>query len=148
QGKSSSHKPRAGTAGSGKPLDPATVPDAPDPAARPDAPRSMPGPGLPISDEEYEALKRKARTDPTPATRAGQEEPSTKKKPEGRVIPRGEESMVAKKRRKTGTRRSRTSSDFDGKPLGGKAARGREWNPAEPAFAAAAARAEVNEPRP
>src|SRR5262249_20612515 len=48
----------------------------------------------------------------------------------------------------TGTRRSRTSSDFDGKPLGGKAARGREWNPAEPAFAAAAARAEVNEPRP
>jgi len=81
QGKSSSHKPRAGTAGSGKPLDPATVPDAPDPAARPDAPRSMPGPGLPISDEEYEALKRKARTDPTPATRRGQEDPSTKKKP-------------------------------------------------------------------
>lgn len=52
----------------------------------------------------------------------------------------------AKKKRSSGSRR-RTPSEYKARALTGRAARGREWDPAQPE-AAAPALPEVNEPRP
>lgn len=57
--------------------------------------------------------------------------------------------MVTKKRvtKRHGVSRARTSSEYKIRALAGKAARGREWNPAQPE-ALAPMMAEVDEPRP
>ncbi len=67
-----------GTAGPGEDIDPMRIPESePDEKTR-DAPREAPAPGVPMSDEQYEWLKRKAKVVRTPASKHRQEDPSVK----------------------------------------------------------------------
>jgi hypothetical protein len=55
------HKPRVGTGDAGAPFDPRAEP-GPE-KAEPGEPRSAPAPGVPMSKEDYERLKERARTE-------------------------------------------------------------------------------------
>ena len=66
-------KPMAGFAGQGETVDPTAV------GKGDDKPRAAPAPGLPMSQEAYERLKREAQTRPVPRSKNAQEDPSGKK---------------------------------------------------------------------
>jgi hypothetical protein len=65
-------KPKAGFAGPGETVDPTAV------GKTDDKPRAAPAPGLPMSQEAYERLKREAQTRPVPRSKDAQEDPSGK----------------------------------------------------------------------
>jgi hypothetical protein len=65
-------KPKAGFAGQGETVDPTTV------GKDDDKPRAAPAPGLPMSQDAYERLKREAQTRPVPRSKDAQEDPSGK----------------------------------------------------------------------
>ena len=72
---------KPGAAGPGETFDPTRMPDE----SRPDegvikAPRAAPAPGIPMSDEQYDWLKRKAKVDRTPSSKHRQEDPSAKRR--------------------------------------------------------------------
>jgi hypothetical protein len=77
----SERRPKPGTAGPGETMDPMHIADerAPAGATRGD-PRPAPAPGVPVSIEEYESLKRKAKTVRTLPSKHKQEDPSGRKK--------------------------------------------------------------------
>ena len=66
-------KPMAGVARQGETVEPTAVPKSDE------KPRAAPAPGLPISQDEYERLKREAQTAPVPRSKDAQEDPSGKK---------------------------------------------------------------------
>jgi hypothetical protein len=72
-------QPKTGTARSGETTDPMAVPEdhEPDEASRGE-PRSAPAPGVPVSHEEYERLKERAKTIRKRASKHVQEDPSKK----------------------------------------------------------------------
>jgi hypothetical protein len=65
-------KPKAGFAGPGETVDPTEV------GKTDEKPRAAPAPGLPMSQEAYERLKREAQTRPVPRSKDAQEDPSGK----------------------------------------------------------------------
>lgn len=70
-------RPRAGVARPGRTVDPKQAPDeALSDAASRASPRAAPAPGVPVSHEEYEELKRKAKTAVVPRSKHSQEDPS------------------------------------------------------------------------
>jgi hypothetical protein len=72
--------PQLGVADRGKLIEPAVLPDPFDSTApSPDQPRPMPAPGTPLSDEEYDRLKKKAATKPNPPGGSAQSDPSAGK---------------------------------------------------------------------
>ena len=67
--------PQPGVADPGKPMRPKTAPkerDGRPPARR--RPRAAPAPGVPVTAEEYERLKREAETAPAPDQAPAQED--------------------------------------------------------------------------
>jgi hypothetical protein len=67
-----------GAAGAGAPFDPTSLADEPSgPAER--TVRPAPAPGLPMSDAQYEKLKREAETARKPPSKHSQEDPAAKK---------------------------------------------------------------------
>jgi hypothetical protein len=70
-------RPKKGIAGSGRAMDPSEEVEkaARDPEPG-DAPRAAPPPRVPIADDVYEQLKRKARTTRLRRSKYGQEDPS------------------------------------------------------------------------
>jgi hypothetical protein len=71
-------KPVPGSAGAGAPFDPTSLPDeSSDPAER--SVRPAPAPGVPMSEAQYEKLKRVAKTARKPPSKYSQEDPSAKK---------------------------------------------------------------------
>jgi hypothetical protein len=72
------HKPQEGTGDAGAPFDPGAEP-GPDETA-PGEPRPAPPPGVPMSSEEYERLKNRARTERTRPSVRPQTDPSGKPK--------------------------------------------------------------------
>jgi hypothetical protein len=80
-GHASHGEARPGSAGPGETFDPSRMLDE----SRPDeglikAPRAAPTPGIPMSDEQYDWLKRKAKVVRTPSSKYGQEDPSAKRR--------------------------------------------------------------------
>jgi hypothetical protein len=75
----SQHEPKEGSAGAGKTFDPMRDQPAPDEPTD-DSPRYAPSPGVPISDEQYEWLKAKAKRTVKPRSEHSQEDPSEKRK--------------------------------------------------------------------
>jgi hypothetical protein len=74
-------QPKPGTAAPGKAIDPMGMADESGPAeVRRGDTWAAPAPGVPVSDEEYDSLKRKAKTVRTPLSRSRQEDPSGRKK--------------------------------------------------------------------
>lgn len=71
-------KPKAGVAEPGAPMKPAYVPDESD-EAQMDKPRSAPAPGVPMSEQQYERLKERARVSRTPPSKHRQEDPARKR---------------------------------------------------------------------
>ena len=65
-------KPKAGFAPAGETIDPTAV------GKRDDNPRAAPAPGLPMSQDDYDRLKREAQTKPVPRSKDAQEDPSGK----------------------------------------------------------------------
>ena len=65
-------KPKAGFAGPGETVVPTEVEKTDEKA------RAAPAPGLPMSQEAYERLKREAQTGPVPRSKDAQEDPSGK----------------------------------------------------------------------
>jgi hypothetical protein len=65
-------RPKAGVADSGRTVDPKSVSDDRE------AGRAARAPGLPMSQQEYERLKREAETVPIPRSKHRQEDPSGK----------------------------------------------------------------------
>jgi hypothetical protein len=75
----SQHEPNEGTADAGKPFDPML--DQPAPEEPTDgSPRYAPAPGVPMSNEQYEWLKLKAKKVVRPRSEHSQEDPSGKRK--------------------------------------------------------------------
>jgi hypothetical protein len=71
-------KSTSGTAGAGAPFDPASLADEPStPAERPVRP--APAPGVPMSEVQYEKLKREAETARKRPSKHSQEDPAAKK---------------------------------------------------------------------
>jgi hypothetical protein len=72
--------PRKGIAGPGETFDPMrSADDRKSEEPSPGEPRSAPAPGVPVSSEHYDWLKRKAKTVRPPSSKHGQEDPSGKK---------------------------------------------------------------------
>jgi hypothetical protein len=70
-------RPKAGVAGPGKTVDPTrAAEERGSEMEAPDQPRGTPAPGVPVSNERYEWLKRKAKTVRTPRSAHSQEDPS------------------------------------------------------------------------
>jgi hypothetical protein len=67
-------KPQPGAAPGGKSINPMGLPEEPDAAAREGGPKPAPGPGLPISDEEYDRLKEAAKHSSAPPVENAQED--------------------------------------------------------------------------
>ena len=74
----SQNQPRTGTAGPGENFDPTRIPEETRPDENTLAPREAPAPGVPMSNEQYEWLKRKAKVVRTPPSKHKQEDPSAK----------------------------------------------------------------------
>jgi hypothetical protein len=70
-------RPRGGSAGHGKAVDPTKIKDE---HATPGAPRGAPAPGVPMSDKDYDALKERAKTTRLPPSKHQQEDPSGNKR--------------------------------------------------------------------
>jgi hypothetical protein len=80
-GHASHGEARPGAAGPGETFDPTRMPHE----SRPDeglikAPRAALAPGIPMSDEQYDWLKRKAKVVRTPSSKHRQEDPSVKRR--------------------------------------------------------------------
>lgn len=76
--RSATLKSTPGAAGAGAPYDPTSLTDeASGPAER--TVRPAPAPGLPMSDAQYEKLKREAETARKPPSKHSQEDPAAKK---------------------------------------------------------------------
>jgi hypothetical protein len=74
-------RPSAGTAGPGEDVDPMRIPDEGQSNENfRDKPQEAPGPGIPMSDAQYDWLKRKAKVVRTPPSKHRQDDPSTKKR--------------------------------------------------------------------
>ena len=72
--------PKAGVAGPGETVDPTRTVDDSSPAdTDPVGKRSMSAPGVPVSDDAYELLKKRAGTIRLPRSKHSQEDPSRKK---------------------------------------------------------------------
>ena len=70
-------RPKAGVASPGRTIDPRQ--EAEGAVAESDShvpPQAAPAPGVPVSNEQYEELKRKAKTAPVPRSKHSQEDPS------------------------------------------------------------------------
>ena len=80
-GKDSERQPKQGAAGSGKLFDPRGVPDegSSDERARKE-PFPAPAPGIPVSKEQYDRLKEKAKSVRIPRSKHSQEDPSGTRK--------------------------------------------------------------------
>jgi len=73
-------QPKPGSASPGEAFDPTQPPQEPSSGdAQRNEPRPAPAPGIPISNEQYEWLKRKAKTIPRPQSDHAQEDPAAKK---------------------------------------------------------------------
>lgn len=70
--------PQEGVGTGGESINPSALPEQPEPEEK--EPRAAPGPALPISIEEYNRLKEKAKTSPTPPVSNAQEDTGPKKK--------------------------------------------------------------------
>jgi hypothetical protein len=66
--------PRRGAAEAGVPVRPTDLPEEESAKPARDRPRAAPPPGVPMSTEEYERLKREARTAPMPDEAPAQED--------------------------------------------------------------------------
>lgn len=66
-------EPKAGMAEAGAPVEPMSIADEPGVGGQ------APAPGLPVSQAEYERMKRRAATTRTPPSQYRQEDPSGKK---------------------------------------------------------------------
>ena len=75
----SEFKPKPGTAGPGETIDPMRIADQRAEVRR-GAPRPAPAPGVPVAAEQFELLKRKAKTIRMPPSKHQQEDPSVIKK--------------------------------------------------------------------
>ena len=72
-------QPETGLAGPGEAIDPMAVPENCEAnEANRRQPRSVPAPGVPVSDQEYEHLKEKARVARKRSVKHAQEDPSKK----------------------------------------------------------------------
>lgn len=71
-------EPQEGVGTGGESINPSGLPQHSEPEEN--KPRAAPGPGLPISIEEYNRLKEAAKTAPTPAVSNAQEDTGPKKK--------------------------------------------------------------------
>jgi len=77
---SSKDQPKTGSAAPGETFDPQAVPEEREPhELTRGSPRPAPAPGVPVSPERYEWLKKKARVVRKPPSKHGQEDPSGKK---------------------------------------------------------------------
>ena len=73
-------KPQEGTEVPCEFIDPMNLPeDSETVESEPGRPRPAPAPGLPITAEEFERLKEKAKHDPAPPAKHAQEDPGEKK---------------------------------------------------------------------
>jgi len=72
----------AGEAPPGVPLDPTTLPDVASDTSTPRPMRAAPMPRSPLSDEELERLKSRARDAPSPADVPAQEDPAARRTPD------------------------------------------------------------------
>jgi len=76
----SKDQPKTGSAAPGEMFDPQAVPEEREPyELTRGSPRPAPVPGVPVSPERYEWLKKKARVVRKPPSKHGQEDPSGKK---------------------------------------------------------------------
>jgi hypothetical protein len=66
-----------GTAGPGETVDPTRIPDERRPG---EGVHEAPAPGIPMSEEQYDWLKRKAKVVRTPSSKHKQEDPSAKRR--------------------------------------------------------------------
>jgi hypothetical protein len=73
------NQPEAGVAGPGKMVTPAQVPEDKSDEAKRRKPRSVPAPGVPVTNEQYEWLKEQARTVRTPPSKHQQVDPARKR---------------------------------------------------------------------
>jgi hypothetical protein len=71
-------KPATGVADAGAPFDPGRLTEEPSGPAQRNV-RPAPAPGVPMSDAQYEKLKREAETARKPPSKHGQEDPAAKK---------------------------------------------------------------------
>ena len=69
----SKSQPRAGEGGEGETMDPTKLPKTPR-RKRDEPPRAAPAPGLPISAEEYERMKKSAESDSPSSDESAQED--------------------------------------------------------------------------
>jgi hypothetical protein len=78
----SSHaQSKTGTAGPGETFDPRRIPDESGPGENfANRTREAPAPGIPMSEEQYQWLKRKAKVVRTPPSKHRQEDPSAKRR--------------------------------------------------------------------
>jgi hypothetical protein len=73
------HQPQPGVAGPGEPFEPTTLPEERESEDSRRAPRPAPAPGVPVSAERYEWLKKKAKAVRKSPSKHGQQDPSAKK---------------------------------------------------------------------
>jgi hypothetical protein len=80
QYRGSKDQPKTGSVAPGETFDPQAVPEEREPhELTHGSPRSAPAPGVPVSPERYEWLKKKARAVRKPPSKHSQEDPSGKK---------------------------------------------------------------------
>jgi hypothetical protein len=80
-GEQSDAPPKRGIAGAGATMDPLDIAgDQECDEAKRGEPRYVPAPGVPVSNEQYEWLKRKAKSVRVPPSEHSQEDPSGKRK--------------------------------------------------------------------
>ena len=70
-------RPRTGVAGCGSPVDPMALPEEADESPSSRERRAAPAPGVPVSDREYERLKKEADSGPAPDQAPAQEDRPT-----------------------------------------------------------------------
>lgn len=73
------NQPEAGLAGPGKMVTPTQVPEDKSDEAKRREPRSVPAPGVPVTNEQYERLKEQARTVRMPPSKHQQVDPARKR---------------------------------------------------------------------
>jgi hypothetical protein len=75
----SEHRPKIGAAGPGETFEPTALSEERESDESRRAPRPAPAPGVPVSAERYEWLKKKAKAVRKPPSKHGQQDPSAKK---------------------------------------------------------------------
>jgi len=79
QGGRTEDQPKTGAASPGAPFDPMAIPEEREAEENRRAPRPAPAPGVPVSPEQYEWLKKKAKAVRKPPSKHSQHDPSGKK---------------------------------------------------------------------